>query len=145
VAEALLANLAQQPLRLVMDGSVVGRGCIALMLSVVYHGRALPLAWIVVRGQKGPLPQATPCALLRQIQPLIPASAEVTLLGDGEFDGTEFQALLRAWHWQYVCRTAPNLLMRVYGKSRPMARWRRSAARCSRCAQPGGRPSSTAR
>ncbi len=118
VAEALLANLAQHPLRLVLDGSVVGRGCLARMLSVVYHGRALPLAWIVVRGQKGHFPQATHCALLRQIQPLRPASADVTLLGDGEFDGTDLQALLRQWHWQYVCRTAPNLLMTVYGTTR---------------------------
>ena len=120
VAEALLAQLAQQPLHLVLDGSVVGRGCLALMLSVVYHGRALPLAWIVVRGQKGHFPQATHCALLRQIQPLIPVTAEVTVLGDGEFDGTEFQALLREWHWQYVCRTAPNLLMTVYGTTQPI-------------------------
>ena len=95
VAEALLATLAQQPLVLVMDGSVVGRGCVALMLSVVYHGRALPLAWVVVKGQKGHFPQASHCALLAQIQPLIPSPAEVTFLGDGEFDGTELQALLR--------------------------------------------------
>ena len=43
VAEELLKTLATQPIQLVMDGSVVGRGCLALMLSVVYHGRALPL------------------------------------------------------------------------------------------------------
>jgi hypothetical protein len=120
VAEALLANLAHEPLHLVMDGSVVGRGCLALMLSVVYHGRALPLAWIVVQGQKGHFPQATHCALLAQIQPLIPATAEVTFLGDGEFDGTDLQALLRQYHWQYVCRTAPNILMTIYGKQRPI-------------------------
>ncbi len=118
VAEALLANLAQQPLVLVMDGSVVGRGCVALMLSVVYHGRALPLAWVVVKGKKGHFPQQTHCALLAQIQDLIPAGAEVTVLGDGEFDGTAFQAALRTLKWQYVCRTAPNLLMRVYGQQR---------------------------
>ena len=118
VAEALLANLAQQPLTLVLDGSVVGRGCLALMLSVVYQGRALPLAWVVVHGQKGHFPQATHCALIAQIQPLIPASAEVTVLGDGEFDGTELQAALRTLHWQYVCRTAPNLIMTVYGQER---------------------------
>ncbi len=100
VAEALLANLAHEPLHLVMDGRVVGRGCLALMLSVVSHGRALPLAWIVVQGQKGHFPQATHCALLAQIQPLIPATAEVTFLGDGEFDGTDLQALLRQYHWQ---------------------------------------------
>jgi len=117
VAATLLANLADQPLTLVMDGSVVGRGCVALMLSVVYHGRALPLAWIVVQGKKGHFPQQTHCALLEQIQPLVPPGADVTLLGDGEFDGTAFQALLRTLHWKYVCRTAPNLLMRVADKS----------------------------
>ncbi len=120
VAEALLVTLAQQPLLLVMDGSVVGRGCVALMLSVVYHGRALPVAWIVVQGQKGHFPQATHCALLAQIQPLIPPTAEVTFLGDGEFDGTDLQARLRQLNWQYVCRTAPNILMTVYGKQRPI-------------------------
>ena len=116
VAEALLATLAQQPLVLVLDGSVVGRGCVALMLSVVYHGRALPLAWVVVQGQKGHFPQDTHCALIAQVQPLIPPTAQVTVLGDGEFDGTALQAALRQLHWQYVCRTAPNLLMTVDGR-----------------------------
>ncbi len=116
VAAALLVNLAQQPLVLAIDGSVVGRGCVALMLSVVYQGRALPLAWVVVQGTKGHFPQETHCALLAQVQPLIPPGADVTVLGDGEFDGTEFQALLRQLHWQYVCRTAPNILMTVYDR-----------------------------
>jgi hypothetical protein len=116
VAKALLANLAQQPLTLVMDGSVVGRGCVCLMLSVVYHGRALPLAWLVVKGKKGHFPQQAHCDLLAQIQEVIPAGADVTVLGDGEFDGTEFQAALRALKWKYVCRTAPNLLMMVEGR-----------------------------
>ena len=120
VAQALLAILAEQPLLLVMDGSAVGRGCVALMLNVVYHGRALPLAWVIIQGQKGHFPQDTHCALLAQIQPLIPPTATVTFLGDGEFDGTELQALLRQYHWQYVCRTAPNVLMTVYGKQRPI-------------------------
>ncbi len=118
VAEALLATLAQQPLTLVLDGSVVGRGCVALMLSVIYQGRALPVAWVVVRGKKGHFPQETHCALLAQIQHLIPATTAVTVLGDGEFDGTAFQAALRQLHWQYVCRTAPTLLMTVYGQQR---------------------------
>ena len=35
VAEALLSTRATQPIQLVMDDSVAGRGCLALMLSVV--------------------------------------------------------------------------------------------------------------
>jgi hypothetical protein len=46
------------------------------------------LAWMVVQGQKGHFPQASHCALLAQIQPLIPPGTEVTFLGDGKFDGT---------------------------------------------------------
>ncbi len=116
VAKALLATLAQQPLTLLIDGSVVGRGCIALMFSVVYHGRALPLAWIVIKGKKGHFPQQIHCDLLAQIQALVPAGADVTVLGDGEFDGTDFQAAVRKLKWKYVCRTAPNLLMTVEGR-----------------------------
>ena len=59
VARQLLVRLAAQPLLIVMDGSVVGRNCIALMASVVYHGRCLPLCWVVVGGSKGHFPQTT--------------------------------------------------------------------------------------
>ncbi len=120
VAKALLEHLAHQPLLVASDGSVVGRGCIALMVSVIYHGRALPLLWVVVKGKKGHFPQDLHCALLDQLHPLLPQSAEVVILGDGEFDGTGLQALLRTFGWQYVCRTAPNLLMTVYGGERPI-------------------------
>ena len=111
VAEALLANLAQQPLVLIMDGSTVGRGCSALLLSVVYHGRALPLAWTVVYGAKGHFPAAAHLALLAQVHALVPAGATVTFLGDGEFDGTQLQATLTGYGWAYVCRTAQNMVL----------------------------------
>jgi hypothetical protein len=115
VAQALLATLASQPVLLVMDGSVVGRGCVALMLSVVYHGRALPLAWLVVQGKKGHFPQELHCALLAQVQAIMPPQAQVVFLGDGEFDGTELQASIRQYGWEYVCRTAANILVTAHG------------------------------
>jgi hypothetical protein len=80
--------LARVPLVFVIDGSTVGRGCMCLMLSVLYHRRALLLTWVMVEARKGHLPQALHCALLAQLIPLVPADAEVTILGDGEFDGT---------------------------------------------------------
>jgi hypothetical protein len=52
-AKVLLTHLALQTLVLVMDGSVVGRGGVTLMLHVVYKGRALPVAWLVRHGKKG--------------------------------------------------------------------------------------------
>src|SRR4029453_17443685 len=41
--DILLTQLALRSLVVVMDGSVVGRGCLALRLHVVYKGRPLPL------------------------------------------------------------------------------------------------------
>jgi hypothetical protein len=117
IARELLLRLAEQPIQLVMDGSVVGRGCVALMLSVVYHGRALPLCWLVVRGAKGHFPEALHQELLAQVHAIIPEGARVTFLGDGEFDGVELQAELRRREWQYVCRTASNILLSASGAS----------------------------
>ena len=52
-AAAIVASLAHLPLVLVMDGSQVGRGCMTLMVGVIYKQRALPLVWIVYKGKKG--------------------------------------------------------------------------------------------
>lgn len=107
----LLQGLAQLPLTILLDGTTAGRGCVVLMASVVYRGCAIPLLWTVVKGKKGHLPEALHCALIRRLQQLIPPTATVTLLGDGEFDGTELQASLRATKWEYVCRTARSILI----------------------------------
>ena len=115
VAEQLLQRLADKPLQLVMDGSTVGRGCMALMVSVVYHGRALPLCCLVVRGKKGHLPEELHRTLLHQVHSLVPAGAKVTFLGDGEFDGVGLQGDCERYGWQYVCRTATNICLRAFG------------------------------
>jgi hypothetical protein len=115
VAKDLLQTLATQPIQVVMDGSVVGRGCIALMLSVVYHGRALPLCWLVVRGAKGHFPETVHQQLLAQVQAIMPQGATVIFLGDGEFDGSALQAELTRSNWQYVCRTACNIVLTSCG------------------------------
>jgi Transposase DDE domain len=105
-ADVLLRHLAWQTVVLVMDGSGVGRGCTALMIHVVYKGRALPLAWRVRQAPKGHFPEELHIALVELISELIPAEAQVVLLGDGEFDGTALQATLHQMGWSYVCRTA---------------------------------------
>lgn len=110
-ARVVLAALLAAPLTILLDGTTAGRGCVVLMASLVYHGRAIPLLWTVVKGKKGHLPEQLHCSLVRRLQEVIPAQAQVTLLGDGEFDGCELQATLRASDWQYVCRTASNILI----------------------------------
>src|SRR5437868_2889018 len=89
-----------------MDGSVVGRGCTALMIHVISKGRALPLAWRVRQGPNGHCPEALHIAVVELISTVVPEGAKVVLLGDGEFDGTALQATLNEAGWSYVCRTA---------------------------------------
>jgi Transposase DDE domain len=105
-AESLLTHLALETLVLVMDGSVVGRGCAALMIHVIYKGRALPLAWRVRQGPKGHFPEDLHIAVVALMREVIPEGAKVVFLGDGEFDGTALQAMLNEAGWSYACRTA---------------------------------------
>ena len=104
----LLATLAQTTLFLVLDGSVVGRGCTTLMASVVYKGRALPIAWIVLKGKKGHLKEEIHLKLIEQLQKIIPEGAQVVFLGDGEFDGIKLLDTVDRSGWKYVCRTAKS-------------------------------------
>jgi len=108
-AQELLLGLAERTLVLAIDGSEVGRGCMTLMVSVLYRKRALPVVWIVVQGNKGHLPEDTHLMLVEQVQAVIPDEADVIFLGDGEFDGVLLQAAIAACGWNYVCRTAKNI------------------------------------
>ncbi len=89
-----------------MDGSGVGRGCLALMRLVVYNGRALPLAGRGCHSPTGHWPEELHIAMVELRSTVIPAAAHGVLLGDGECDGTALQARLSERGWSYVCRTA---------------------------------------
>jgi hypothetical protein len=115
-AEVLLWHLALQTLVVIIDGSVVGRGCVALMMHVVYKGRALPLVWQVRKGKKGHFPEDMHIALVEQLYDLIPTGARVVLLGDGEFDGTQLQQTVQAYHWSYVVRTGSHITVEWDGE-----------------------------
>ena len=107
----LLKSLPEGPLVLVIDGSQIGRGCMALVMSVLHQQRALPLCWLVVRGKKGHLAQDLHCRLFAEIKKLVGDAHEVIVLGDGEFDGTEWLTAIAQTGWQYVCRTAKNVCL----------------------------------
>lgn len=115
-AQDLLASLAPRTLVLVIDGSEVGRGCLALLVSVVYQQRALPLAWIVVQGRKGHFPEDSHVALVEQVYAWVPEGTDVIFLGDGEFDGPTLQATVEGYGWHYVCRTAKNIILTEDGE-----------------------------
>jgi len=105
-AEALLRHVALHTVVLVMDGSGVGRGCCALMMHVIYQGRALPLAWRVRQCPKGHFPEDLHIALVELVSTLIPEGTTVVCLGDGECDGIQRQETMNEAGWWYACRTS---------------------------------------
>lgn len=96
---------------LAMDSSETGRGCLTLMISLIYRKRALPLVWHTVKQKKGHLPEETHLALLQEVTAVIPTDCQVVFLGDGEFDGLELQQALTDLGWEYICRTAQNRIV----------------------------------
>lgn len=115
-ARAVVAGLPQTSLTVVLDGTVAGRGCVVLMASVLYQGRAIPLLWTVVKGKKGHLSHDVHCGLIARLQEVIPPTAKVVVLGDGEFDGVELQARIRVAGWDYVCRTASTITIYAHDR-----------------------------
>ena len=108
---ALIRCLCGVDLTLVIDGSAVGRACGALVISVVYKKRALPIAFLVRSGNKGHFEETDHLQLVERIYPFVPQEVSVTFLGDGEFDGVRLLERLDKYGWRYVCRTAKNSLI----------------------------------
>jgi hypothetical protein len=88
-ARQILEALSHLPLVLVMDGSQVGRGCMVLMVGVLYQKRALPIAWLVYKGKKGHASAERHIQVLEKVVPLLPKESQVVLLGDAEYDTIE--------------------------------------------------------
>ena len=102
----LLAILgAQGSLVISIDGSTAGRGCMVLMMSVIYQNRAIPVVWSVVRAKKGHLPETMHRQLLARLADIVPPDCRITIVGDGEYDGLDWQADIVACQWNYVLRT----------------------------------------
>lgn len=111
-ASDLLQTLSVNRLIIALDGSQIGRGCMTLMVGVVYFNRLLPLTWLVYEGKKGHAPAEFHIEVLKQLLPLIPENAEVTVLGDGEFDNIEMLEWMdEHTNWEFVVRTAKNTLL----------------------------------
>jgi hypothetical protein len=120
-AKQVLQALAALPLALVMDGSQVGRGCMVLMVSVLYQKRALPICWVVYKGKKGHTTAQRHIEALTKVLPLLPADSQVVLLGDAEYDTTEMLLWVKEQkHWEFVLRTAPQIYIQEGAHSQPI-------------------------
>lgn len=108
----LLASLSEcGELVFSIDGSTGGQGCMILMFSVIYKHRAIPVVWHVIKAKKGHLPEQAHRDLLKRLAEIVPSGCEVTVVGDGEYDGCDWQADILSHGWNYVLRTGVGRLI----------------------------------
>lgn len=110
--QQILRSFQGKQLHLALDVSCVGRGCLALMIGIVYKGRLLPLIWEVAKGKKGHWSSARHVAFAKKAFELIGERDNVVILGDGEYDNVPFlRYVAEECGWNFVVRTAKNTLI----------------------------------
>lgn len=95
-------------IRLIVDGTKVGFTHQLLIVSIAYRRRAIPIAWTWVRHVRGHSTASKQIALLSYVRTLLPADAEVFLVGDTEFGAIKVLKQLDVWQWYYVLRKKSN-------------------------------------
>jgi hypothetical protein len=111
LASISLKTNPKEGLSLTIDGSQMGSGHVALMVSIFYKKRSIPIFWLVREGKKGHFPTDMHLEIIKKvaqiIHPIVGYDMPITLLGDGEFDSVALQELCRQeLSWNYVFRTA---------------------------------------
>ena len=112
----ILKALSQaDQLFIAIDGSGVGHKCSALMISVLWRNRAIPLCWAVRQAPKGHFSEQLHLDVIHTAAKILELvrrpSCQVILLGDGEFDGHLLQQACEQHHFKYVLKTAKDTLM----------------------------------
>lgn len=116
-ARHFLQGLASKgDLVFVIDGTQTGQANTTLMISVLCRGCAIPVAWVVKKGEKGHFPEEMHLDLLRTIAPICPTGCRLVLLGDGEFDGEELMEWCCDNGWIFVVRTSTDRLIDFDGE-----------------------------
>jgi len=116
VQQFLQGLAAKGEIVFVIDGSQTGSANTTLMLSVLNRGFAIPVAWVVKKGEKGHFPEGMHIDLLKMVAQICPTGCRIVLLGDGEFDGQGLRQWLVDNHWLFVVRTSSDRLIDFDGE-----------------------------
>jgi hypothetical protein len=105
--------LQEKELIFVIDGSVVGQACQTLMLSVLWKKKAIPVVWKTIQAPKGHFPESDHLLLLKLLEGILKSLPAVgcVMLGDGEYDGSQWIQQLQTMQFEYVLRTAKDTLL----------------------------------
>jgi len=113
---AALSKWKEVRVYVALDTTVLWNKFVIIRASLVYRGRAIPLAWKVLRHASASVAFADYAPVLRQAARLLPADWEVTFLADRGFCDEELFPLLKELGWHYRIRGKGSLLVYRKGK-----------------------------
>src|SRR5438105_25518 len=111
VAKWLLCCFRGSTVRLILDATQVNGRVFVLFVALAYRGRALPLAWRMLRKQSVSSEFAEQKQLLDGVAALVPAATEVVLLGDREFGTRALLCYCQRHNWRFCLRAKKNRLL----------------------------------
>ena len=106
-------------LHLALDTTVLWNRCCLVVLSVVCHGRAIPLVWQTLEHPSASVSASVSIALLEKADQLLIGFGAITLLADRAFPCDELIAWFRGRpRWSYVMRLRGDT--EIHGTAAPL-------------------------
>jgi hypothetical protein len=103
-----LAEWGNHTLYLALDTTMLWKRYCIVRLSILYRGRAVPLAWQVLEHGSSSVTYEAYEALLNAVPPLLPPRIKVVFLADRGFADTALLAHLRHLRWHLRIRIKAN-------------------------------------
>lgn len=116
VTAALLPWTEQQAM-LALDSSMLWGRYVIIRVSLVYRGRALPLAWKILEHGSASVSFDEYKSILEEASRLLPLHCEVVLLADRGFADVDLMQLAVRLNWHFNIRAKGNLLVHRAFKS----------------------------
>lgn len=120
---AALVEWQAQRVEIALDTSTLWERFVIVRLSLIYRGRAIPLAWKVLAQSSASVKFAAYGDLVRQVATLLPLSCQVLLLADRGFVDVRLMQLAVELGWHFTLRAKCSLLVyRPFHEACPLGR-----------------------
>jgi hypothetical protein len=109
-------------LALAVDATAHGQAVTALVVSVLYRGTAIPVAWVILRGNTKGAWMPEILRLLRQLHPAVSSEQQVLVLADRGLWSPRLFKRITDLGWHPLLRLTGSITFTPHGSSRQRAR-----------------------
>jgi hypothetical protein len=109
-------------LALAVDVTAHGPAVTAIVVSVLYRGTALPVAWVILQGNTKGAWMPEILRLLRQVHPAVPATEQVLVLADRGLWSPRLWKRIKDLGWHPLLRLTGSITFTPRGQHRQLAR-----------------------